>query len=162
MAGKAMKLDPYDVIGRRAMLEVLAQQHNWLDLKRVATEALVLYPDDDTMNSSVQVAETGINAVGVAKLTAIKEPSADHFLDLSVHYYEVRQYENCIQAAREALRINPDLGEAYANIATAYHTMGNLDQTITALQQEVRINPNLRAATHNLEVVLAEKKGTSR
>lgn len=162
MADKAVKLDPYDVIGRRAMLEVLAQQHNWLDLKRVATEALVLYPDDDTMQSSVQVAETGINAVGVAKLAALKEPSVDHFLDLSVHYYEVRQYENCIQAAREALKINPDLGEAYANIATAYHTMGNLDQTIAALQEEIRINPNLRAATHNLQIALAEKKGTSR
>jgi tetratricopeptide (TPR) repeat protein len=160
MASKAVKLDPYDVIGRRTMLEVLAQQHNWLDLKQVATDALVLYPDDDGMKASIQVADTGINAVSVAKITAIKEPTVNHLLALSVHYYEVRRYEDCIQSAREALKINPDLGEAYANIATAYHTMGKLDETIAALREEIRINPNLHSATHNLEVVLAEKAGT--
>jgi tetratricopeptide (TPR) repeat protein len=155
-----VKLDPYDVIGRRTMLEVLAQQHNWLDLKQVATDALVLYPDDDGMKASIQVADTGINAVSVAKITAIKEPTVNHLLALSVHYYEVRRYEDCIQSAREALKINPDLGEAYANIATAYHTMGKLDETIAALREEIRINPNLRSATHNLEIVRAEKAGT--
>jgi tetratricopeptide (TPR) repeat protein len=157
MANKAVKLDPYDIVGRRTTLEVLAQQHNWLDLKQVATDSLVLYPDDDGMKSSIQVAETGISAVGVAKMAVLKEPTVDHLLNLSVHYYEVRRYEDCIQSARAALKINPDLGEAYANIATAYHTMGKLDETIAALREEIRINPNLRSATHNLEIALAEK-----
>jgi protein O-mannosyl-transferase len=160
MATRAVKLDPYDVIGRRTMLEVLAQQHNWLDLKQVATEALALYPDDEGMKASIQVADTGINSVIVAKAAAAKEPTVNHLLALSVHYYEVRQYEESIRSAREALKINPDLGEAYANIATAYHTMGKLDETIAALREEIRINPNLRSATHNLDVVLAEKART--
>ncbi len=162
MANKAVKLDPYDLTGRRTILEVLAQQHNWLDLKQVATEALVLYPDDDGMKASIQVAETGINSVSVAKLAALKEPTVDHLLALSVHYYEVRRYEDCIRSAREALKINPDLGEAWANIATDYHTMGKLDETIAALREEIRINPNLRSATHNLQVVLAQKAGPGR
>jgi tetratricopeptide (TPR) repeat protein len=162
MARKAVKLDPYDITGRRTILEALAQQHNWLDLKQVASDALVLYPDDDGMKSSIQVAETGIRSVSVAKLAALKEPTVDHLLALSVHYYEVRQYENSIESAREALKINPDLGEAYANIATAYHTIGKLDETIAALREEIRINPNLRSASHNLQVVLAEKAGPGR
>ncbi len=160
MADRAVKLDPYDIQGRRTILEVLARQHNWLDLKQAATDGLALYHDDEGMKAAVQVAETGINAVVVAKAAAAKEPTVDHLLSLSVHYYELRQYEDCIRSAREALKINPDLGEAYANIATAYHTMGKLDETIAALREEVRINPNLRAASHNLEVVLAEKAGT--
>ena len=41
-----------------------------------------------------------------------------------MQYYENQRYEDCIRAAREALKINPNLAEAYANIATAYHTMG--------------------------------------
>lgn len=162
MASKAVKLDPYDVTGRRVMLEVLSQQHNWLDLKQVATDALALYPDDDGMKASIRVADTGIDSVKVAKLEALKEPTVDHLLALSVHYYEVRQYENCIESAREALKINPDLGEAYANIASAYHTMGKLDETIAALREEIRINPNLRDATHNLQVAVAEKAGSGR
>jgi tetratricopeptide (TPR) repeat protein len=159
MANTAVKLDSYDVTGRRVILDVLAQEHNWLDLKQVATDALAIYPDDDRLKASIQVAETGINSVAVAKAAALKEPTVDHLLALSVHYYEVRQYEECIRSAREALKINPDQGEAYANIATAYHTIGKLDETIAALREEIRINPNLRAATHNLEVALAEKAG---
>jgi tetratricopeptide (TPR) repeat protein len=159
MANKAVKLDPYDLTGRRTILEVLARQHNWLDLKKVATDALVLYPDDDGMKASIQVAETGIHSVAAARVVATREPTVDHLLALSVHYYEVRQYEDCIRSAREALKINPNLGEAWANIATAYHTMGNLDETIAALREEVRINPNLHSASHNLEVALAEKAG---
>ena len=64
---------------------------------------------------------------------------------------------DCIRAAREALRIDPNLGEAYANIATAYDTMGKVDEAIAALREEVRINPNLRLATRNLSVELAIK-----
>jgi protein O-mannosyl-transferase len=157
MANKAMALDPYDLVGRRTVLEVLAQQHDWLGLKRVATEALVLYPDDPAMIGSLQVAQTGIDAVSTAKITAIREPTTDHYMELSVNYFNVRDYPNSIQAAREALKINPDLAGAYANIATAYHAMGDLDDTIAALQEEIRINPNLSSATQNLSVAMAEK-----
>jgi tetratricopeptide (TPR) repeat protein len=71
-------------------------------------------------------------------------------------YYENQRYEDCVRAAREALKIDPNLGEAYANIATA-HTMGKVDEAIAALQEEVRINPNLRSATRNLNIELAIK-----
>ncbi len=157
MARKASVLDPYDVVADRTTMDILAEQHEWLELKQAAKEALNLHPDDDAVQSSVRVAQTGIDSVGVAKVRAIREPTVDHYLALSVHYYEVHQYQDCIEAAREALKMNPDLGEAYANIATAYHTMGKMDETIAALKEEIRINPNLRSAQNNLEFVLEEK-----
>jgi tetratricopeptide (TPR) repeat protein len=157
MARKALGLDPYDLVAHRTVMDVIAQQHQWIDLKRAATETLRLYPNDADGMRALLVAQTGIDQVTPAEKAAVQAPSVDHYLFLSVQYYESQRYEDCIRAAREALKIDPNLGEAYANIATAYHTMGRTDEAIAALQQEVRINPNLRSATRNLNVELAIK-----
>ena len=157
MARKALGLDSYDLIAHRTVMDMIAQQHQWIDLKRAATETLHFYPNDVDATRALLVAQTGIDQVPPAEKAAVQAPSVDHYLFLSVQYYESQRYEDCIRAAREALKIDPNLGEAYANIAAAYHTMGRTDEAIAALQQEVRINPNLRSATHNLNVELAIK-----
>ena len=157
MARKAIGLDSYDLIAHRTVMDVIAQQHQWIDLKRAANETLRLYPNDPDGTLALQVAQTGIDQVAPAEKKAGQEPSVDHYLYLSVQYYENQRYADCVRAAKEALKIDPNLGEAYANMATAYHTMGRVDEAIAALREEVRINPNLRSATHNLSVELAIK-----
>jgi len=90
------------------------------------------------------------------------EPTVNNYLALSVQYFQAQRYQDCIDAAREALKVNPNQAEAYANMAAAYHTMGNhLDETIAALREEVRINPKLPNAQSNLEIELAVKKERS-
>jgi tetratricopeptide (TPR) repeat protein len=158
MASKAVGLDAWDFAGRRSMMDVMSQRHEWTTLKQFANETLRLSPNDPDGQSSLQVAQAAIDEVGKAETVATAEPSIDHYLNLSVLYYETQRYEDCIKAAREALRINPNLGEAYSNIASAYHRMGKLDETIAALQEEVRINPNLRSAKKNLAIELALKE----
>lgn len=157
MAIKAIGLDPYDRVARRTIMDVLAQWHQWIELKRMAAETLGLYPNDADAARGLLVAQTAIDSVADAEQLARNEPTPDHFLSLSVHYYENQRYEDSIRAAKEALRLNPDLAEAYANIATAWHAMGKLDETIAALREEVRINPDLPSAAHNLDAALAEK-----
>lgn len=162
VAMQAIALDPYDLSARRTVMSVTADWHQWADLKRFANETLLLFPDDPDSSRALLVAQTGIDQLAVAEKLAAEQPSADHYLSLSVHYYENRRYEDCIRAAKEALKLNPDLGEAYANIASAYHTMGRMDETIAALREEVRLNPNLPSAAHNLDVMLAEKARTGK
>jgi protein O-mannosyl-transferase len=157
MAGKAIDLDTYDLSARRTVMEALSQQHRWVDLKRIGTETLALYPDDQDGARAVNVAQTGLDQVPKAEHAAKQAPSVDNYLALSVHYYESQRYEDSIRAAKKALEINPNQAEAYSNIAAAYHTMGKLDETVTALQEAIRLNPDLPAAAANLRVVLAEK-----
>ncbi len=157
MGLKAISLDPYDLTARRTVMEVLAEWHQWVQLQRVANETLRLYPDDPDGSRALLVAQTGIDQVVDAESKAKKDPSVNRYLDLSVKYYDNQRYDDCIRAAREALKLDPNLGEAYSNIAAAYHTMGKLDEALAALQEEVRLDPNLPSATHNLKVVMAEK-----
>jgi len=158
-AQHAVELDPYDMTGRRVLMDLLAQQHLWPKLEELAQETLRLLPDDPDAERSLEVAQTGKDEIVHAVEAASSQPSVDHFLELSVLYFKSQRYQDCIDAAQQALKIKPDLGEAYSNIASAYHALGRLDETIEALQNEVRLNPNLPSARSNLEIELAVKRG---
>lgn len=157
MANKALSLDPYDLTARRTMIDLVTVDHRWEDLKKLSEQTLRLYPEDPDGQRARQVAQNGLDSVAPAEDKAKDSPTVDHYLNLSVLYYNSQRYEDCIHAAQEALKINPNLGEAWSNIAAAYHTLGKTDETLAALREEIRINPNLPSATHNLEVVMAEK-----
>jgi tetratricopeptide (TPR) repeat protein len=161
IASKAVALDAYDLAGRRTLMDIMAQRHEWAKLTQFANETLHLLPYDPDAQRSLQVAQTGLDQVVKAETVAKSEPSVNNYLALSVQYFQVQRYQDCIDAARKALKVNPNQAEAYANIAAAYHTLGNLDETIAALQEEVRLNPNLPSGKSNLEVELAAKKARS-
>jgi tetratricopeptide (TPR) repeat protein len=158
MAEKALALDPYDVTARRILMDIAADSHRWSKLNDLATETLRLLPDNPDGQRSLLVAQTGIDQIVTAEKGAKTQPTVDHYLNLSMLYCQTGRYSDCIDAARAALKLNPEQGEAWANIATAFHTLGNLDETITALRQEVRLNPELPSAKDNLEVALHEKE----
>lgn len=159
-ATKAVQLDSYDMAGRRVLMDVFAQRHQWTKLEEFARQTLALLPDDPDGQRSLEVAQSGTNQLREAAKEATTNPTVDHYLKLSVLYYDQQRYQDCINAARQALKLNPDQAEAYANIATAYHTMGNhLDDAIAALKEEVRLNPNLRSAKANLDFELSVKRG---
>jgi tetratricopeptide (TPR) repeat protein len=158
MAEKAIALDPYDMTARRILMDVAAAAHSWEKLQKIGEETLRVFPNDPDGQRAVLVAQTGFWQIQEAESDAHQKPSVDHYLDLSVLYYKTQRYADCIAAAREALKINPDQAEAYANIATAFHTLGNLDETIAALREEIRLNPSLPSAKDNLEIVLHEKE----
>jgi tetratricopeptide (TPR) repeat protein len=157
MGMKAIRLDSYDPGGRRTVMEVMAQRHQWHELKRMANETLALNPDSVDGQRLLLVAQTGLDDIEQAEKLAAQEPSVDRYLKLSVRYYEDQRYDDSIRAAREALRINPTLGEAYANIASASHASGKVDEAIAALREEIRLNPNLPSAQKNLDYELARK-----
>lgn len=70
-------------------------------------------------------------------------------------------YQNCIAAAQEALKFQPDLAAAYNNLATAYNDLGMWNRAIQAAIQAVRIDPNFQVAKGNLQYALSQKQKAS-
>lgn len=157
MSNKALALDPYDLVARRNFMDLMARTHEWDKLKRFALDTLRLLPGNPDGERSLEVAQTGLDQIARSETVAKTEPTVNNYLDLSVQYFNTERYEDCIRAAQEALKINPNTAEAYANMASAYHSLGKLDETIAALEAEVRLNPDLPRAKSNLAVELAEK-----
>ena len=159
-ASRAVELDSYNVAGRGVIMDVMAQLHRWTDLEQYARATLLLLPDNPDGQRSLRVSQAGRDELKQAVQEANSNPNVDRFLKLSMLYCDQGRYQDCIDAAQQALKINPETAEAYGNIATAYHLMGNhLDDTIAALQEEVRLKPELPSARSNLEIELAVKKG---
>jgi Flp pilus assembly protein TadD len=81
----------------------------------------------------------------------------EDLLNLSLEYYRAERFQDCIQAARQALRLNPNYAEAYNNIAAAYNSLGQYDDGIHAAQQAVCLKPDFTLARNNLAWALKRR-----
>jgi tetratricopeptide (TPR) repeat protein len=157
MSSAAQRLDPAGLAGRSTLMDIYAQHHDWASLMKIARETLRRDPDDPDGLRSLAVAQDGIDELARVEKAARTQPSPDAWLSLSVVYFRNARYRDSIGAAREALRLNPALGEAYSNIANAYFALGDLDEAIAAFREAQRLRPNLPQVSHNLEYLLALK-----
>jgi len=86
-----------------------------------------------------------------------KQKTPENYLTLSLRYYEARQFEKSIEAAREALKLKPDYAAAHNNICAAYNELKMWDKGIEACQEALRIDPGFQLARNNLNWALAGK-----
>ena len=90
------------------------------------------------------------NAAIIAEQNAKAKPTPENYLSLSLTYYQNKDYQKCIDAANEALKLKPDYVEAYNNICSAENMLGNYDEGIKAGLQALKINPDYQLAKNNL------------
>ena len=138
-------------------MDIYANRSDWVNLQRVAGETLRLDPNDPDGLRGMRVAQTGVDELRRIEKIAKAEPTPDNYLSLSVVYFRNGRYEDSIGAAREALKLHPDLVEAYFNMASVYHVMGRDDDAIVALREALRIQPNFQMAKDNLNFELTKK-----
>lgn len=79
-----------------------------------------------------------------------KTPSPENYLQLSLEYYNLKKYQECIDACNEALKLKPDYDLAYNNICSSHIQIGNWDLAINACEKGLSINPNNELLKGNL------------
>lgn len=85
------------------------------------------------------------------------EPTAENYLNLSLEFYNAKDYAGCVRAGEEALKINPGYADAYNNICSAWIKLGDWDKAIDAGGKAIQIKPDYQLATNNLKVALQNK-----
>jgi tetratricopeptide (TPR) repeat protein len=93
-------------------------------------------------------------AFGIASvcgLVAQTAPTADTYLEASFQAYRQGSFSESITAAREALKLRPDLALAWNNIAASYNALGLFDDGVRAAQEAIRLQPDFPLAKNNLE-----------
>lgn len=78
------------------------------------------------------------------------QTQANHFIDLSLRDYQSGRYENCISAARAALRWNPKSAVAWNNIAAADAALHRWPAAVNAAQRALALKPDFTLAQNNL------------
>jgi tetratricopeptide (TPR) repeat protein len=82
---------------------------------------------------------------------AVSPPrTPEYYLNRSLEYYQAGEFSECIAAAREALKLKPDMAEAFNNIAAGYASMRMWSEAIGAAAEAVRLRPDFQLARNNL------------
>jgi tetratricopeptide (TPR) repeat protein len=154
-ATHALQISPWDTQAEHTLLDYYSAVSDWPHLKKQAEETLRLDPTDADAYRSLEVADAGARVVRVAEDKAKADPTVNGFLTLSVQYYRARRFEDVVSACNQALKLQPDLAEAYSNMAAAYYALGKNDEAIHALREAIRIHPDLPDAKANLAFLLS-------
>ena len=59
---------------------------------------------------------------------------------------------------REALRLDPGIGEIHSNLGVALAAKGKTDDAIRHYQEALRLNPGDAKARKNLDIALAQRE----
>lgn len=92
-------------------------------------------------------------------LAAVKNnPNHETYLNLSLHYYNNKQFIECIQACEKALQYKPDYDLAFNNICSAYIELKQWDKAVVAGQKGIAINPKNAYLKQNLDYAVSQQK----
>ncbi len=85
-------------------------------------------------------------------------PTPENYIELSLAYYNAKQFNECIVACNEALKLKPDYSLAYNNICSSYNELKQWDKAIEAGNKGLLVDPTNELLKGNLNVALQEKK----
>ena len=158
----ALNLNPNNPESYYFYASWLRSQGRFKEALDLTTQGLKVSPSHSgnktLYNDLLALAANESNQLQVAEQTAKEKPSVDNYISLSLVYYQKQQYEKCIEAANQALKLDPKCTAAYNNICSAYNILGNYDEAIKAGQAALKIDANYQLAKNNLADGLARKE----
>ena len=156
-AQRALALKPGYDLAYNNICSALIELKQWDRAIAAGEQALRLNPANAFAAGNLARAQArGRAPVRVASaLPAGKTP--EEFLDLSLAFYQAKQFRKSIQAAQLALEKRPDYDAALNNICAANNALGQWDSAIAAGERAVRLNPANQLAKNNLAWAKSQK-----
>ena len=164
-ARDAIKLNPSSPEAYNNIGWCSAQMGNWNEGIQNTTQALKLKPDLERarnnllwMISQRDGKAPAPNNAPAPRAASVPAPSpADAAMQRSLAHAQANRYQECIDAARDALKLKPDYAEAYNNLGYCSGGLGKFDEAVQYLNLALRIRPDFQLAKGNLAWVQAER-----
>jgi tetratricopeptide (TPR) repeat protein len=157
-AQEALKLEPHSELAYNNIAAAYGSMQMWDDAIRNAREALRIRPDFALAQNNLAWFTKARQSAAAMTSTPVS-PTAAARLNASLEHYNAGRYQQCIEAAREALKLKSDYPEAYNNIAAGYIRLENWDEAIKNARESLRLKPDFTLARNNLNVALEHKAG---
>lgn len=138
--------------------EFLITNFRFNEARSKIIEGLKWSPNHEQMNilrSTIEFAlqmddEHASNEVKVALSHATTNPTPENYLQLSLAEYNNADYEKCIKAAQESLKLRPSYDLAYNNICAAYNRLGRYKEAVEVGEKALSLNPKNELIKGNL------------
>jgi len=147
----------------------LRQQKRIEEARMHAKKGLALSPEHlglntfiNDLNNNPLYATSGAERLTLIEQKAQNEPTPENYLNLSLEYYNLQRYEDCIKASYKAIELKPGYELAYNNICSAYNAMGKWDEAIAAGEKGLKLNPDYQLLKNNLAVAKSGKAKSSK
>jgi tetratricopeptide (TPR) repeat protein len=99
--------------------------------------------------STGRTAEKGTSGAGTSMTAVAQLPSADGHIRKGDAFFDSRDWDQAIAEYGEAIKINPNLADAYNNRGMAHDKKSQYDQAISDYGQAIRIDANFADAYFN-------------
>ncbi len=156
----AMKLSPYHMGTKYLLMENYLKLEDWDRLQKTASKTLKIYKNDKRAQQFLLASIEKIDQLQIEEREIETNATSEKYINLSVKYYQKKKYIKCIEAAKKAIKLNPNSDIAYNNICSAYNLIGNYSEAIVACNKALKLNHNFDLAKNNLNEVTARKKKT--
>jgi len=156
---KVLELAPARSDARSLLMGIYYEQSEFERLALLANQTLQIDPNNQEAIDYLSLSK-GKSKLDIVLEKARTNKTPGDFITLSLAYYEAGQFENSIDAAKEALKLNPNNAEAYNNICAGYNNLKMWDKAIDACEKAVRLNPNFQLAKNNLAWARSQKKAS--
>jgi len=150
LAEKALQLNPYSSMALHILMGIYHNLGMWEKLQQTARQALRLIPGDTTAQNYADAGKNHIPLRQTVNRQNKKPLTAAGYLNLSMDYYNQKQYNRCIEACLNAIKLKPDYADAYSNMGAAYNQLGQWDKGIEACTKALQIDPRHQLAAGNL------------
>ncbi len=154
---RTIQMSPAHQNARYALMQLHLEQNESEELRKLANETLQLLPNDERTMAYLNALQSDDQIIASAKAKAETEPNGDNYLNLSLAYYKVGQFQECISAAYKAIEFKPDFAEAYNNICSAHNELKQYDLAVAACNKALAIKPEYPLAKNNLNWALSQQ-----
>lgn len=120
-------------------------------------KAVQLLPADEMSRNNLAEAKRQKAAIEALKSAVGTSPTHDNWINLSLGYYNIGNYDASRMAAEEAVKIDPKSATGYNNICAACTQLKNKECAVAAGKQAVALNPEWELAKNNLAAAEALK-----
>jgi len=151
MAIEANRLNPYVTEPLQILAQVYSATQHWDQLVETAQQILAIQPNDERAKQYL-LSGTNRKPIEVAPSTTQhnKTATASDYINQSLQFYNEKQFQQCVDACKKALQLDPNNANAYNNMGAAYNAMGQWQKGIDACTKALELNPDFKLAKGNL------------
>ena len=129
---------------------LLAQQQQWPKVLQRSREALRLLPNDPGWLATQQQAQNQLTQpTSAPKPAPTPQKTKEQWVEEARKLIDLKQYEEALTAAEQAIRLDPNYAPAYNNKGGTLVNLKRFEEALAACDQAIRLDPNFALAYNN-------------